>query len=85
MERTQICIWIVMLILLVKDESTTQPSDVTNKDFPTTKTVNGVTYTFSGWYTDQSLTTPAPSFPAKVTGSVTYYAKYVAGYQVHTI
>ena len=67
---------------LVKDESTTQPSDVTNKDFPTTKTVNGVTYTFSGWYTDQSLTTPAPSFPAKVTGSVTYYAKYVAGYQV---
>ena len=67
---------------LVKDESTTQPSDVTDKDFPTTKTVNGVTYTFSGWYTDQSLTTPAPSFPAKVTRSVTYYAKYVAGYQV---
>ena len=67
---------------LVKDESTTQPSDVTDQDFPTTKTVNGVTYTFSGWYTDQSLTTSAPSFPAKVTGSVTYYAKYVAGYQV---
>ena len=67
---------------LVKDESTTQPSDVTSKKFPTTKTVNGVTYTFSGWYTNQSLTTPAPSFPAKVTGSVTYYAKYVAGYQV---
>ena len=67
---------------LVKDESTTQPSDVTSKKFPTTKTVDGVTYTFSGWYTDQSLTTPAPSFPAKVTGSVNYYAKYVAGYQV---
>ncbi|MGO5055389.1 Ig-like domain-containing protein, partial [Holdemanella porci] len=67
---------------LVKNESTTQPSDVTSKEFPTTKKVNGVTYTFSGWYTDQSLTTPAPSFPAKVTGSVTYYAKYVAGYQV---
>ena len=67
---------------LVKHESTTQPSDVTSKKFPTTKTVNGVTYTFSGWYTDPGLTTPAPSFPAKVTGSVTYYAKYVAGYQV---
>lgn len=67
---------------LVKDESTTQPSDVTSKELPTTKTVNGVTYTFSGWYTDKSLTTPTPSFPAKVTGSVTYYAKYVAGYQV---
>lgn len=67
---------------LIKDEYTTQPSDVTSKEFPTTKTVNGVTYTFSGWYTDQSLTTTAPSFPAKVTGSVEYYAKYVAGYQV---
>ena len=67
---------------VIKDESTTQPSDVTSKKFPTTKTVNGVTYTFYGWYTDQSLTTPAPSFPAKVTGSVNYYAKYVAGYQV---
>ena len=67
---------------LVKDESTTQPSDVTSKKFPTTKTVDGVTYTFSGWYTDQSLTNPAPSFPAKVTGAVNYYAKYVAGYQV---
>lgn len=67
---------------LVKVESTTQPSDVTIKEFPPTKTVNGVTYTFSGWYTDQSLTTSAPSFPAKVTESVTYYAKYVAGYQV---
>ena len=67
---------------LVKDESTTQPSDVTSKDLPETKEVNGVTYTLSDWYTDQSLTTSAPSFPAKVTGSVNYYAKYVAGYQV---
>ena len=67
---------------LVKDSSTTKPSDVTNRSFPPTKTVNGVTYTFSGWYTDQSLTTPAPSFPAQVTGAANYYAKYVAGYQV---
>ena len=67
---------------LVKDESTTQPSDVTSKKFPTTKTVDGVTYTFSGWYTDQSLRNSAPSFPAKVTGAINYYAKYVAGYQV---
>ena len=67
---------------VIKDGSTTKPSDVTDKDFPKTKTVNGVTYAFSGWYTDQSLTKPAPSFPAKVTGAVNYYAKYVAGYQV---
>ena len=67
---------------LVKESSTTKPSDVTSRKFPTTKEVNGVTYTFSGWYTDQSLTTPAPSFPAQVTGAANYYAKYVAGYQV---
>ena len=67
---------------LVKDSSTTKPSDVTSRKFPTTKEVNGVTYTFSGWYTDQSLTTPAPSFPTQVTGAANYYAKYVAGYQV---
>ena len=42
---------------LIKDESTTKPSDVTDKDFPKTKTVNGVTYTFSGWYTDCLLYT----------------------------
>ena len=67
---------------LVKDGATTKPADVTNEKFPPTKTVHGVTYTFSGWYTDQSLTTPAPSFPAQVTGAANYYAKYVAGYQV---
>ena len=67
---------------IIKRTSTTKPADVTTKAFPETKTVNGVTYTFSGWYTNRELTNAAPDFPAEVTTSVTYYAKYIAGYQV---
>ncbi|MGF0147487.1 DUF7507 domain-containing protein [Lachnospiraceae bacterium SGI.054] len=67
---------------IINDSAITDPTSVTGEDFLQTKSVSGVTYTFSGWYTDQSLTTPAPVFPAKVTGSVDYYAKYVAGYYV---
>lgn len=67
---------------VINGTSTTKPGDVTSQRFPTTKTVNGVTYTFSGWYTNRELTEAAPAFPARVTTSITYYAKYVAGYQV---
>ena len=67
---------------IINGTSTTKPADVTTKPFPGTKTVNGVTYTFSGWYTNRELTNAAPDFPAEVTTSVTYYAKYIAGYQV---
>lgn len=61
--------------------NTTQPSDVTNEQFPETKTVDGVTYTFSGWYLDQSFTQPA-TFPYTVNSSTNFYAKYVGGFQV---
>lgn len=59
----------------------TQPSDVMNEQFPETKTVDGVTYTFSGWYLDQSFTQPA-TFPYTVNSSTNFYAKYVRGFQV---
>ena len=59
----------------------TQPSDVTSESFPETKTVNGVTYTFSGWYLDQNLTQQV-TFPYTVDGAQTFYAKYVGGFQV---
>lgn len=59
----------------------TQPSDVMNEQFPETKTVGGVTYTFSGWYLDQSFTQPA-TFPYTVNSSTNFYAKYVGGFQV---
>lgn len=58
-----------------------QPSDVMNEQFPETKTVDGVTYTFSGWYLDQSFTQPA-TFPYTVNSSTSFYAKYVGGFQV---
>ena len=61
--------------------STTQPSDVINEQFPATKTVDGVTYTFSGWYLDQNFTQPV-TFPYTVNGSTNFYAKYVGGFQV---
>ena len=59
----------------------TQPSDVMNEQFPETKTVDGVTYTFSGWYLDRSFTQPA-TFPYTVNSSTSFYAKYVGGFQV---
>lgn len=59
----------------------TQPSDVMNEQFPKTKTVDGVTYTFSGWYLDRSFTQPA-TFPYTVNSSTSFYAKYVGGFQV---
>ena len=59
----------------------TQPSDVMNEQFPETKTVDGVTYAFSGWYLDRSFTQPA-TFPYTVNSSTNFYAKYVGGFQV---
>ena len=62
--------------------STTQLSDVTTETLPATKTVNGVTYSFSGWYADENYTQPV-AFPYTLNSSVTFYAKYVGGFQVN--
>ena len=59
----------------------TSPSDVTNEAFPESKTKDGVTYTFSGWYADANFTQPV-TFPYKVSESTTFYAKYIGGFQV---
>lgn len=59
----------------------TQPSDVMNEQFPETKTVDGVTYAFSGWYLDRNFTQPA-TFPYTVNSSTNFYAKYVGGFRV---
>lgn len=59
----------------------TEPADVNAGKLPATKDVNGVTYTFSGWYLDQSFTQPV-TFPYTVNDSTNFYAKYVGGYQV---
>ena len=59
----------------------TEPADVNAANLPVTKEVNGVTYTFSNWYLDQSFTQPA-TFPYTVNDTTYFYAKYVGGYQV---
>ena len=61
--------------------SNTQLSDVYEGSLPETKDVNGVTYTFSGWYLDRSFTQPV-TLPYTVNDSTNFYAKYVGGYQV---
>ena len=58
---------------------TTSPT----KTYDDKKTVDGVTYTFSGWYTNQGLTGEKVTFPYTFTNAnVNFYAKYVAGYNV---
>ena len=49
-----------------------------------TKTVNGVTYTFEGWYTDEACTGNKITDPSNysITGDVTFYGKYTARYTV---
>ena len=59
----------------------TNLSDVYNGSLPETKVVDGVTYTFSGWYLDQDFTQPA-TLPYTVNDSTNFYAKYVGGYQI---
>ena len=59
----------------------TNLSDVYSGSLPETKKVNGVTYTFSGWYLDQNFTQPV-TLPYTVNDATNFYAKYVGGYQV---
>ena len=59
----------------------TKPAHVNAGGLPETKVVDGVTYTFSGWYLDQSFAQPV-KFPYVVNDSTNFYAKYVGGYQV---
>ncbi len=54
-----------------------------SKEYPATKIVNGVTYTFVGWYDNQSLSGAQVEFPYTIQNSnVNFYAKYIAGYNV---
>lgn len=45
--------------------------------YPSSKTENGVTYVFSGWYDNPNLSGEQVKFPDEVTGAMNYYAKYV--------
>lgn len=47
-----------------------------NAEVPETKTVDGVTYQFDGWYKDEACTEKA-NFNGTITQNTTYYAHYV--------
>lgn len=47
-----------------------------NAEVPETKTVDGVTYQFDGWYKDKDCTQKA-NFDGAITQNTTYYAHYV--------
>ena len=66
-----------------KTGESTKLSDVTNETFDPTKTVGGVTYTFSGWYLDREYQHPVNEFPYTLTQNTTFYAKYEPGYNVN--
>ena len=65
----------------IREGQTTNISDF-GKDFPKTKTVDGVEYTFSGWFLDSTLTQSAVLPYTVGSSNVTFYAKYTAGRQV---
>ena len=65
-----------------KKGESTKPLDVTSETFEPTKVVDGVTYTFSGWYLDRECQIPA-QFPYTLTQNTTFYAKYEPGYNVN--
>ena len=51
-------------------------ADMITEWFPETKTVDGVTYQFDGWYKDEACTQKA-NFDGTITQNTTYYAHYV--------
>ena len=44
--------------------------------YPQTKTVDGITYTFSGWYYDEACTEPVNWETGTITQNTVFYAKY---------
>ena len=61
----------------------TEPTATTVAAYPHTKEINGVTYTFVGWYDNDQFTGNVISFPYAMYANKEFYAKYVAGYNVN--
>ena len=45
---------------------------------PATKTVDGITYEFDGWYRNSECTGDKVTFPDQINSNTTYYGRYVA-------
>ena len=55
----------------------TRPEKYDTTTYPLEKKVNGITYKFDGWYTDEACTEQVNWEKEVIHGNTTYYAKYV--------
>lgn len=53
--------------------------------YPLTKTVNGITYTFDGWYLDETCTQKVDFNNYRINANTTFYARYVPETQNITV
>ena len=67
--------------LTYREGDTTNITDFPDVSLPLSKKVDGIEYTFNGWYTDQALTQQV-ELPYTIDGNVSFYAKYLSGRQV---
>lgn len=67
--------------LTYREGDTTNITDFPDVSLPLSKKVDGIEYTFNGWYTDQALTQQV-ELPYAIDGNVSFYAKYLSGRQV---
>lgn len=67
--------------LTYREGDTTNITDFPDVSLPLSKKVDGIEYTFNGWYTDQALTQQV-ELPYTIDGNVNFYAKYLSGRQV---
>lgn len=67
--------------LTYREGDTTNITDFPDVSLPLSKKVDGIEYTFNGWYTDQALTQQV-ELPYTTDGNVSFYAKYLSGRQV---
>lgn len=54
----------------------TRPEEHEPNVYPQTKTVDGITYTFSGWYCDEACTDPVNWETDTITQNTVFYARY---------
>lgn len=54
----------------------TRPEEHEPNVYPQTKTVDGITYTFSGWYYDEACTDPVNWETDTITQNTVFYARY---------
>ena len=62
-----------------------RPDVADSTTYPSEKIVNGITYTFDGWYKDEACTERVDWETETITKNTTYYARYVPSAQTITV